>query len=228
MLVAGALVAALIVAVVLWQRYMPEQWTSPRQLGQLLRSLAAGRLGPAYVVGTYALLASAFVPITGLITGVALVFDAPQAFAYALCGSLSSALLSYAVGRSTSRPVLRRMQTPKLQRFRQQLHTHTFWATVTARLLPVGNFCAVNMLAGALAVPWLRFALGNVTGMLFGIAGITLLTRHIVTTFTQPTPQNIALMALLLAALVGASLGLQRLVARHRRSTADAEAREQG
>jgi uncharacterized membrane protein YdjX (TVP38/TMEM64 family) len=211
------LVAALLATFVLWRHVMPDQWKSAQKLGELLRSLTGEPLGPIYVVGCYALLASAFVPVTALITGVALVFDPPQAFSYALSGALCSALLNYGAGRCASGPVLRRMQTPRLQRFREQLHAHTFSATVTARLLPVGNFSAINLLAGALAVPLLPFVLGNITGMLFGIAGITLLTDRIVDTFHRPTPGNVAFAGLLLAALIGASFALQRLVARRKR-----------
>ena len=228
LLIGAGIVAVLGILVLLWQRFMPEQWTSARQLGQLLRSLTALPLGPLYVVGAYALLASAFVPITALITGVALVFEPAQAFAYALGGSLSSALLSCALGRVASGLVLRRMQTPKLKRFREQLHAHTFSATVTARLLPLGNFSATNLLAGALAVPLLPFLLGNLTGMLFGIAGITLLTKRLITTFAKPTPQNIALAALLLAGLIGASLALQRYLSRRQRAGTETDASGHG
>jgi len=228
LLIGAALVAVLALSFALWQRFVPEQWTSARQLGQLLRSFASGPFGPLCVIGIYALLASAFIPITALITGVALVFDPPQSFAYALCGSLSSALLSCGLGRIASGAVLRRMQTPKLTRFREQLHTHTFSATVTARLLPVGNFSAINLLAGALAVPVVPFLLGNITGMFFGIAALTLLTDRLVDTFKKPTPQNIALAALLIAALIGASIALQRFVSRRQRMRGDSDAREHG
>jgi uncharacterized membrane protein YdjX (TVP38/TMEM64 family) len=216
-LTAVTLVAVLIAAFILWRHVMPDQWKSAQKLGELLRSRTDEPLGPAYVIGCYALLASAFVPITALITGVALVFDPAQAFAYALCGSLSSALLNYGAGRCASGPVLRRMRSPRLQRFREQLHAHTFSATVTARLLPVGNFSAINLLAGALAVPLWPFVLGNVAGMLFGITGITLLTDRMVDTFHRPTPRNVAFAALLLAGLIGASFALQRLVSRRKR-----------
>lgn len=211
-------VAVVGTLVALWRFFMPEQWTSARQLGQLLRSLDAGPWGAPYVIGVYAVLASAFVPITALIAGIALVFDPPHAFAYALCGSLLSATLSRALGRSASGLVLRRMHNPRLKRFREQLHTHTFSATVTARLLPLGNFAAINLLAGALAVPLVPFLLGNLAGMVFGIAALTLLTDRLVTTFSEPTPQNIAVAALVIVLLVALSFGLSRVVTQRQRA----------
>lgn len=217
-----AVLAALGIAVALWRVFMPEKWTSARQLGQMLRSLDTGFWGVPSVIGVYAVLASAFVPITALITGVALVFDPPHAFAYALCGSLLSATLSRALGRIASGAVLRRMQSPRLSRLREQLHNHTFSATVTARVLPVGNFTAINLLAGALAVPLVPFLLGNLTGMVFGIAGLTLLTDRLVTTFTHPTPQNIALAVLVLLVLIGVSIALSRFVTQRQRARSSA------
>ena len=223
-LLAIAVAAVLGTAVALWRIYMPEQWTSARQLGQLLRSLHAGPWGALYVIGTYAVLASAFVPVTALVTGIALGVYPPRALAYALCGGLLSATLSRALGRISCGFVLKRMQKPKLKRFREQLHTHTFSATVTARLLPIGNFNAINLLAGALAVPLLPFLLGNLTGMVLGIAGWTLLTDRLVATLTHPTPQNIALAVLVLVVVVALSIVLTRVMsARQRAREARAE-----
>ncbi|MET0390924.1 MAG: VTT domain-containing protein [Polyangiales bacterium] len=206
--------AVLVTAVLLWQRYVPARWTSAEHLGQLLRRWNTHPLGPLYACGVYALLASAFVPVTALITATALVFDPPHAFAYAMAGSLLSAALSCGVGRVVSGPVLRRMSGPRLQRFRERLHTHTFSATVAARILPVGNFSAINLLAGALAVPFWQFMLGNVVGMVFGIAALTLLTGRIVTTLASPTPGNIAIIAGLLVAVIAISIALARFVTR--------------
>lgn len=208
---AGALVAA---AAVLFWLYAPPGWTSPRRLGALLHSAQDHSLGALAVCGVYALLATAFVPITALITATALVFDPLPAFAYAMCGSLLSAALSRAAGQLASGAVLRHMHTPKLRAFADNLRAHTFTATVAARLLPVGNFSAINLFAGALAVPWLPFMLGNVAGMVFGVAALTLLAGRLAETWSRPTPFNLAISAALVIVVVGVSMLLSRLVRR--------------
>lgn len=208
---AGVLIAA---AAVLWWLYAPPGWTSPRRLGDLLRSTQDHRLGALAVCGVYALLATVFVPITALITATALVFDPLRAFAYAMCGSLLSASLSRGVGQLARGVVLRHVHTPKLRAFADNLRSHTFTATVAARLLPVGNFSAINLFAGALAVPWLPFMLGNVAGMLFGVAALTLLAGRLAETWSRPTPLNLAISAALVLVVVGVSMLLSRLLRR--------------
>jgi uncharacterized membrane protein YdjX (TVP38/TMEM64 family) len=177
-----------------------------------MRSLQAKTLGPFYVCAAFAILASAFVPVTALIAATGLVFDPARAFAYAMCGSLLSAALSRALGQIASGPVLRRMHGPRLGKFRERLHTHTFSATVAARILPLGNFAAVNLLSGAVAVPWLPYMLGNVLGMVFGVAALTLLAGRLATTFSSPTPANLAVSGALVVAVLAAGYALSRFI----------------
>jgi phospholipase D1/2 len=211
-----ALLAVVSLIAVLWFLYAPPEWSSPHRLGQLLRSAEDQRLGALAVCCVYALLATAFVPITALITATALVFDPLPAFAYAMCGSLLSAALSRGLGQLASGVVLRRMTNPKLRAFADSLREHTFSATVAARLLPLGNFSAINLFAGALAVPWLPFMLGNVAGMVFGVAGFTLLAGRLAAAWARPTPLNLALSVAVVLAVLGVSTLLARLVRKRR------------
>lgn len=211
-------VLVLLAGVFLVRRYVPSSWTSAQRLGQLMRDLDAHRFGPVYTCTVFALLASAFMPVTALITASALVFDPARAFTYALCGSLLSAALSRGAGQLLSGPVLRRMSSPRLQRFREQLHAHTFSATIAARLLPLGNFTAINMLAGAVAVPWWPFLLGNLVGMVFGISALTLLAGRLRATFAAPTPANIALAAVVFVLVAIAGYALTRFMWRRQRA----------
>lgn len=210
--VLGAL-ALLVLVVSIW-RALPEGWASAARLGALLQEVRGAELGFVFVCASYALLASVFVPVTALIAAVALVYDPPRAFAYALSGSLLSAMLSFGVGRIASERVLRLMSGPRLAKLRDQLHAHALKATVVARLLPVGNFTAINMFAGAIRIPFLPFMLGNLVGMVFGIAALTLLADRLARTIAAPTPANVGLLLLLAIALLGSSLGLARVFER--------------
>jgi uncharacterized membrane protein YdjX (TVP38/TMEM64 family) len=207
-------IACVIAAIVLGHHFIPRGWLSTEHLSQVLRSLRHQRLGALYAVGVFALLTSAFVPVTALIAATALVFAPVPAFVCSLCGSLLSAALSYGLGRLAKGPVLRRMRGPKLSQLREALHAHAFSATVAARVLPVGNFAAINLLAGAVAVPWLPFVLGNVCGMIFGIASLTLLMGRLAEVIAKPTPANIAVAVPLLCGVVALSFALTRYVAR--------------
>jgi len=210
------LAVALVLAgmVFVHQQYLPPGATSARGLAAFLRSLHTHRFGAIAVCGAYAFLACAFVPVTALTAAMALVFDAPHAFLYAMTGALLSAALSRAIGQLASGPVLRRMQGPRLHALREGLHANTFSATVAARIVPFGHFTTINLLAGALAVPWLPYMLGNLVGMAFGVAAFTLLTDRVAEVFTAPTPTNVAIAVGGLLAAVGIGLLLTRFVRR--------------
>lgn len=205
--------AGLIVA----SHLMPEGWASTAGVSRTLRSLRQDELGFIYVCAAYALMASVFVPIMALITATALIFEPTRAFAYALTGSLLSAALSYGCGRIGSARILRLLKSPRMHRLRARLEERALEATVIARLLPVGNFNAINLLAGALAIPFGAFMLGNVIGMVCGIAGLTVLANRLAATLESPSWQNVGVSVAVVVLVVGVSLGLGRLVGRARR-----------
>ncbi len=203
------------VLVVLWfWNSLPEHLSSTDRVTHLLTSVRQHPLGFLYVSVAYAVLSLAFVPITALIAATALVFDPLRAFIYALSGSLLSAAGAWAIGRAAGGHVLRYLDGPRLRKLRDQLHRHAFRATVVARLLPVGNFTVINLFAGALRVPLVPFLGGNLLGMSFGIGGLTLLADRVSEVWNDPTPGNVAVLALFVLGLFGVSLGLSKIFER--------------
>ncbi|HKU45003.1 MAG TPA: VTT domain-containing protein [Polyangiales bacterium] len=202
------------VLLVLWLWHSLPDDLSPERIGQFLHALRDQHLGFVTVCGAYALLGLAFVPITALIAATALVFEPLQALSYALCGSLLSAALAYGVGRVAGNRVLRFLDGPRLRTLRERLHTQAFRATVVARLLPVGNFTVINLFAGALKIPFLPFLVGNLVGMSFGIAGLTLLAEQLAAAWQRPSAANVGLLVAYVLALFGVSLGLSKLFER--------------
>lgn len=206
-----------LVGLVIASQLMPEGWASTEGVSRTLRSLRQDELGFVYVCAAYALMASVFVPIMALITATALIFEPGRAFAYALTGSLLSAALSYGCGRIGSARVLRLLKRPRMRRLRARLEARALEATVIARLLPVGNFNAINLLAGALAIPFGAFMLGNVIGLVCGIAGLTVLANRFAAMLESPSWQSAFVSIGVVVIVVGVSVGLSRLVGRTRR-----------
>jgi len=87
-------------------------------------------------------------------------------------------------------------------------------AIVAARLLPVGNFSLINLLAGALQVRFPSYVVANVIGILPGILGFTLFADRLGDTLRNPDPANVLLLALVLAGILAGlallSRGLRR------------------
>jgi uncharacterized membrane protein YdjX (TVP38/TMEM64 family) len=105
---------------------------------------------------------------------------------------------------------LRLLDGPRLRKLRDRLHVHAFRATVVARLLPVGNFTAINLFAGALHIPFLAFLAGNLVGLSFGIAGLTLLADQLANTWQDPSAANLGLLGAYILGMFGVSLGLSK------------------
>jgi uncharacterized membrane protein YdjX (TVP38/TMEM64 family) len=144
----------------------------------------------------YALCGLAFVPVTLLIAGTALAFGAWQALLYAMLGSLSSASLCYGLGRALHPLPLRYLRGARMMKLRVQLRRRGFRGVIAARLVPVGNFTAVNLLAGALRVPFRTFMLANFFGLLPGVLVLTLLADRLKHGLREPTALNLALLLL--------------------------------
>ena len=164
----------------------------------------------AFLVGSFL-----FFPITLLIAGTALLFDPARGFVFAMVGSLVSACATYGVGRLAGHPVIERMLlTPRMRRFRDQLRRRSFAAIFGARLVPVGSFSLINMLAGALGVRFRAYFLGNVLGILPGILGLTLFADRLENTLAKPDIENVAVLVLISAVIVGALFLIRRALRR--------------
>jgi phosphatidylserine/phosphatidylglycerophosphate/cardiolipin synthase-like enzyme/uncharacterized membrane protein YdjX (TVP38/TMEM64 family) len=172
------------------------------QVGHAIRD---SPLSFVYVTGAFLLGGFVFFPVTLLIAGTALLFDPLRGFLFALVGSLSSACAMYGVGRLAGRPVIERMlRTPRMRRFRDELRRRSFAAIFGARLIPVGSFSLINLLAGALGIRFRSYLLGNLFGIMPGILGLTLFADRLGNTLARPNLANVVFLLLILSAIVGA------------------------
>ena len=87
-------------------------------------------------------------------------------------------------------------------------------AIVAARVLPVGNFSVVNILAGALGIRFRDYFLGNVLGLLPGVLGLTIFAHRLGSTLRNPHPTNLVALGVIAPAIIGALAWLRRRLAR--------------
>ena len=204
-----SLLGPLLLLAAVW--HTPFLRTAP--LGALLSQglvlLRESALPWLHVIVGYTLLGLMLCPVTLLIAFTLLALGPTHGFVasslYALAGSLVSASLSYWLGRIVGRVPLRYLSGPRMSKLRAELRRRAFRATIAARLLPLGNFTAINLLAGALYVPFGAFFRGNLVGLLPGISGSALFASQLEQSVREPSAGNLLL---LLLCGIGVACGL--------------------
>lgn len=194
-------------------------WHTPYLNGSTLLTAAFDLLNAArdsaftglYVIALFVGASLLLCPVTLLVTFCLLALGPLQGFAYAMLGALVSASFSYALGRLLGRVPLRYLSGPRMSKLRADLRRRALRATAAARLLPLGNFTAINLLAGALYVPFFAFVLGNLIGLGPGVLGMALFSKQIEVALRDPSPSNLFLL-LLSGLAVGGMLWLLGLI----------------
>jgi phospholipase D1/2 len=210
-----SLAAVLLLGLALAWHYTPlAQLAEPDMVRRSLAGFAQNPWAPILVVLTF--IAGGFVafPVTVLIVATAAAFGPWPGLAYAACGVLVSALLTYAVGARLGKETLRAVLGPRLNRIRRKIARQGIIAVATVRLVPLAPFTVINLVAGASAIRPIDYLAGTALGMLPGLIVLSILGHQIMRIITHPTPAEVALLAAAVAAWIAVSIGLQILVSR--------------
>jgi phospholipase D1/2 len=92
---------------------------------------------------------------------------------YALVGIVSSAVVTYFVGRRMRRDSVRRLAGPKLDQIVAVLKKHGLLAMTLLRLVPLAPFAVEGIVAGAVHLKLWHLAVGTAIGMLPGTLATT-------------------------------------------------------
>jgi uncharacterized membrane protein YdjX (TVP38/TMEM64 family) len=126
-------------------------------------------------------------------------------------------VVTYGVGRGILLGGRRRvawLSGPRLAALRGHLMKRSLLAIVAARLLPIGNFSIINMVAGVLKVPLRTFVLGNAIGLLPGILALTIFANRLGRTLRHPHPGNLLVLGVVVLAIVALLAWLRRRITR--------------
>jgi phosphatidylserine/phosphatidylglycerophosphate/cardiolipin synthase-like enzyme/uncharacterized membrane protein YdjX (TVP38/TMEM64 family) len=197
------MLAPLTLIGVLWHNQEMASWELMRSVGDVLDIMRDSPFSALYVAAGFVAMGLLLCPLTILITFSLLAFGPAEGCLYAMLGSLSSSTSSYWLGRVIGHVPLRRVYGPRMSKLRAALRKRAFRATTAARLLPLGNFTAINLLAGALYVPFLHFTAGNLVGLTPGMLGMALFAKQLELTVKVPTGINLILLVLCGVALAG-------------------------
>jgi len=176
----------------------------------LAARVAATPGGPLLALVAIALAGAFFVPITLLGTTTLAVFGAWPGIPVVWAGAVLGAFLSHSVGWRWGTRVIRWLPGRVESNLRRLLRERAFWTVVFMRLLPVGNFGALNLLAGAFRIPRRSFVLGNVVGMAPGLLGLGIFVDRARAALRHPSPLNVAVAVMVAVATTALTVVLKR------------------
>ncbi len=179
-------------------------------VGATLTGIADRPAGTLLVALFYALAGALFVPVTLLATTTLAVFGLWPGVAIAWSGSVLGASISHAVGKRLGPRVVAWLPSRIERSVRRFLERQSFWAVVFMRIVPLGNFGALNLAAGALGVKRRSFILGNMVGLLPGLLGLGVVVDRTLALLYKPTVFNVVAFALVAGIVVVVTLWVRR------------------
>ena len=215
----GPLVPVVVVALA-WAFGGLDRFDSPESIAEAARSLGDSPIAILYVLLGFGVGTLLFLPVTALIAGTAIAFDPARSVLYSMVGVLFGATTTYWCGRLLGARALDYLSGPRLERIKHELCTRAFRASIIARLLPVGNFTVINLLAGSLRIPFRAYFFGNAIGAAPGVVVFSLFTEQLGQAIRKPTATNIAVLVVSVLLLCALGFWLRRVVMRRERGEA--------
>ncbi len=175
-----------------------------------MESLRQLPLAPALLVGFFVLASLLMVPVTALIVATILVFGSVAGFAYALAGTLLSALVGYGLGVWTGGRTHWPMTGGRTEAIADRIARNGLLAVATVRIVPVAPFAVINLVAGSSRIRLRDYMLGTLIGMGPGIAALAFFTDRLWASLRDPDAGTVATLVVSTLVVVGLLFGLNR------------------
>jgi phosphatidylserine/phosphatidylglycerophosphate/cardiolipin synthase-like enzyme/uncharacterized membrane protein YdjX (TVP38/TMEM64 family) len=222
LVVIAAVIVALTAAALAW-RYTPlSAWLDPARLIDAGQKLSESPLAPLYVVLVFVGAGLVLFPLMLLIGVSAIIFGPMLGAIYALAGATASGAVTFAIGRRLSRQVVRGLAGRRLNDLSRRLAKRGLLAIVFARIVPVGPYTIVNVVAGASRIRWRDFLLGTVIGLIPGVTVASIFIDRVVAAIRHPGIGTFGLLAAVGVALIAIVLILRGKVAARAEAAAGA------
>lgn len=203
--------ATLLLALVAAWRWTPlSEWINAEQVTLWMDRYAHSPLAAGWVALAYLLASITLFPRPLLTLGVSVVYGPWLGTVYALSGIVLAALSNYALGRAVKRDTVRRFAGERLNTLSQTLCRHGFKAMVVLRMLPLAPFIVVNMVAGAIRLRVVHFALATLIGMAPGVVAMTVFGGQVSQLLRKEGETNLWLAALVVLVATIAAYFLHR------------------
>lgn len=203
-LIIVAIVVVALTAVALAWRYTPlHAWLEPARLIELGTSLREHPWAPLIAILAFVGGGLVLFPVTVLVGVTAVVFGPLLGIVYALIGATLSGAMTFGIGRTLSREAVRELAGGRLNDLSRRLGERGLLAIVFARVVPVGPFTVVNIVAGASHIRWRDFLIGTVIGLVPGVTVASIFVDRVAAAIREPGTGTFALLAAAGAVLIG-------------------------
>lgn len=212
-----ALICILMVTAAAWRWTPLAAWLDADRIAAALRIFDDPTVRSTVVVVTIVIASLLMVPLTALVVASSLILGAWEGFALALIGALISSMIGFALGSVLSRDLLTRLTGSRVGRLSQRISTRGIPAVAVLRLVPIAPFTVFNLIAGASHLRAGQFLVGSTLGLVPGIFALTLFSDSLYSAVTDPGPATLAVLVVVVALLIGGTLGLRRILGSSRR-----------
>jgi uncharacterized membrane protein YdjX (TVP38/TMEM64 family) len=208
-----ALVSVALLALAALWRYTPlVAWTDVARVAEWAHRVGARPWTPFAIIAAYTPAAFTLFPRPVITLFAVLALGAWAGFACAFVGILIAAVVTYAIGRPAREETVLRLAGPRVARVREVLNRRGILAVTAVRLVPLGPFIVVNVIAGALRIRFTHFVAGTALGILPGTAAATIVGDQLVTALRSPRAVDPWLIAAALLVVVGATVAVRRWI----------------
>jgi phospholipase D1/2 len=209
-----AVVAAVALLATLIWRFTPiAELVDPKRLARQLDQLQDAPWAPFAFAAAFPILGLVVFPVTALSALVAFLFPPQIAIAVSFSGIMMSAALLHWLGARFEKTV-RSSLGPALTRVDEALSDHGIVTIAAIRMIPLAPFTFVNLIAGALGVPFRDYMLGSALGLTPGMIILAFFGKQARQFWHHPSVSGVLIGIGFALLWLGVTFGLQRWATR--------------
>lgn len=148
---------------------------------------------------SYLILGAFFFPLNAYIFLCGAYFSMGEAFALAMTGAMSSAMLTYAMGTLFQKDLDVEAKLEQANRLGKLLRRNSLKTLVFLRIIPLAPFPFVNLVCGKLRMHFGKYVLGTLLGVAPGAAFLIFTEKRLIALFTHPDWGNFVVVILILS-----------------------------
>jgi uncharacterized membrane protein YdjX (TVP38/TMEM64 family) len=213
--VRGAVILLILLGIAAGWKWTPlSRWIDFNTILSWETSFKKSVAAPYVIVAAYVIGGFVLFPVTLLTVATVFTFGLLPGYLYALAGCLTSATLTYAMGRMLSRDLVRRIAGSRMDRFRRKGTQHGLITVFMIRIVPIAPFTIVNMIMGASGIGLRDFIVGSLLGMTPGLLALTLFGFQLDYALRSPGTSGFVLLGITVVLVALASIGVRRWLSR--------------